>query len=737
MEGGSSSNPSISDSHVLDVKPLRCLAPMFPSPYGFTTSYPNASPYVCVSPMTSTPAPGFPPVFPNSIPSDCRRPPHQTNPQPTSSPVNVGEAASYVKPIQTRPPSFHTPPPYVGSANGNVGPSGYSTYRTDHVTMEPVILNREGMEKGGSAEPELEKSKSGRNRKRPLRMSSYTACSSDMDGSEGKSQKVKEYKRVTNNDETALSLPLNHHGDRESVERTLMMFDAIRRRLLQLEDLVGATSGSTKRPRPDLKAGTTLMNAGHRTNMQKRVGAVPGVEIGDLFYFRFELCLVGLHAPSMGGIDYMNVKFDEEEDPIAVSIVSSGVYDDDVDNTDILIYSGQGGTSKQGKQIHDQKLERGNLALDRSLRRVNEIRVIRGIKDATNPNNKMYVYDGLYKIHESWIEKDKSGFSVFKYKLLRVPGQPDGIAIWRLSQQWKQNPSTRGSVILPDISSGIENLPVCLVNDIDDEKGPAHFSYVTTVKYVKAISFMKPSLGCKCHGACVPGDTNCCCTMKNGGDPPYLITGLLVSRKPLIYECNSSCLCSLNCRNRVSQLGVKVRLEVFRTRDRGWGLRSWDPIRAGSFICEYTGEVIDEIKGEDEDEDDEYIFKDMHTSDNSFEWDYPHELLGEESGANLRETSKQFPIIISAKNMGNVSRFMNHSCSPNVFWQPVLYDHDDECYPHIMFYALKHIPPMTELTYDYGPRGDQSGEEEVHSVNRNRRRQKCLCGSSKCRGYFG
>ena len=43
----------------------------------------------------------------------------------------------------------------------------------------------------------------------------------------------------------------------------------------------------------------------------------------------------------------------------------------------------------------DQKLERGNLALEKSLHRGNEIRVIRGFKDFANPTGKVY---GLIKV---------------------------------------------------------------------------------------------------------------------------------------------------------------------------------------------------------------------------------------------------------------------------------------------------------------------------------------------------
>jgi [histone H3]-lysine9 N-trimethyltransferase EHMT len=51
--------------------------------------------------------------------------------------------------------------------------------------------------------------------------------------------------------------------------------------------------------------------------------------------------------------------------PLATCIVLSGQYEDDLDNADTITYTGQGGHDLLGnkKQISDQKLERGNLAL--------------------------------------------------------------------------------------------------------------------------------------------------------------------------------------------------------------------------------------------------------------------------------------------------------------------------------------------------------------------------------------
>jgi len=217
---------------------------------------------------------------------------------------------------------------------------------------------------------------------------------------------------------------------------------------------------------------------------------------------------------------------------------------------------------------------------------------------------------------------------------------------------------------------------------------------------------------------------------RNAGDLPYSASGILVSRMPMLYECNDSCTCSQNCRNRVVQKGTQIRFEVFKTGDRGWGLRSWDPIRAGTFICEYAGEIIDinTVNGEDD-----YIFE-TPPSEQKLRWNYAPELLGEPSLSDSNETPKQLPIIISAKRTGNVARFLNHSCSPNIFWQPVLYDHGDEGYPHIAFFAIKHIPPMTELTYDYG---QSQGNIRQGSNSGCRKSKSCFCWSRKCRGSFG
>ncbi|KAK4346119.1 hypothetical protein RND71_036295 [Anisodus tanguticus] len=701
----------IDKSNVLDVKPLRCLVPVFPSPNGMSSvNTPQPSPFVCVPPSGPFP-PGVSPFYPFLSPNESGR-----------SAENQ-EGFGFGTPISPVPlNSFRTP-----TANGDTGPRRPGRPRaTNGVAAEDDGLSgsqndSDQFASGYSVHTnDVEDTSTGKKRGRPrksrLSQPASNASASppvEVDIDPLLNQLLASFKLVE------IDQVKKADGDKELAGRILLVFDLFRRRLTQFEEKRGDIPGSARRP--DLKGANLLMTRGVRTNQTKRIGNVPGVEVGDIFFFRMELCLVGLHAPSMAGIDYMSGRLTGEEEPIAVSIVSSGGYDDEGDDGDVLIYTGQGGVQRRDGQMFDQKLERGNLALEKSMHRGNEVRVIRGVLDVQNGGRgKIYMYDGLYRIQESWAEKSKQGnCSIFRYKLVRVPGQPEVYTLWKSVQQWRDGTASRAGVILPDLTSGAESQPVCLVNDVDDEKGPAYFTYIPSLKYSKP--FMKPinpSMGCQCLGGCQPG-ASCACIQKNGGYLPFNPLGVLLSYKTLIHECGSACSCPPNCRNRISQAGPKARVEVFKTKNRGWGLRSWDPIRGGGFVCEYAGEVIEESRvGEfGNDGDDDYIFDATRM----------YEPLEAVRDYNDESKKVPYPLVISAKKGGNVARFMNHSCSPNVFWQLVVRQINNETYYHVAFFAIRHIPPMQELTFDYGM---------VPPDKADRRRKKCLCGSLNCRGYF-
>ncbi|EER00647.1 histone-lysine n-methyltransferase, bat/ehmt, putative, partial [Perkinsus marinus ATCC 50983] len=94
--------------------------------------------------------------------------------------------------------------------------------------------------------------------------------------------------------------------------------------------------------------------------------------------------------------------------------------------------------------------------------------------------------------------------------------------------------------------------------------------------------------------------------------PHVPLLGYLKWTLDCIVECNFLCDCNYNtCPLRVVQKGLTKRLEVFWTgRERGWGVRSLDVIKAGAFICEYAGELLPESVAETRGKElsDNYLF---------------------------------------------------------------------------------------------------------------------------------
>lgn len=459
-------------------------------------------------------------------------------------------------------------------------------------------------------------------------------------------------------------------------------------------------------------------------NTRNQFGAVSGVNIGDKFQFRAELVIIGLHCRFQNGIDYM----EKNGQLLATSIVDSGRYSNDMESTDVLIYSGQGGNPMVGtRQIEDQKLVGGNLALHNSISEKNPIRVIFKSRKKNLPK---YTYDGLYVVNKAWKDRGQFGKLVFKFKLKRIAGQPRitrGIVEEHSEENWRKMNKSKNSKeckswCLNDMSQGKEKMPIRVVNTIDNEKLPS-FKYMTNMIYPEWCNFSLPS-GCDCIDGC---SKKCPCALKNGGEFAFDNNGAIVKEKPLVYECGPSCKCYSTCHNRVSQHGIRISLEVFKTKSKGWGVRSRSYISSGRFICEYVGKLLLDKEAEGRIGNDEYLFDIGGRDNDTILGDGPIPLLHSElSSSNCMDDGS---FTLDAAQYGNVARFINHSCSPNIFAQNVLYDHDDRRAPHIMLFATKNIPPSHELTYDYnyaiGNVYDSSGNVKI---------KNCYCGSFECNG---
>jgi euchromatic histone-lysine N-methyltransferase len=267
--------------------------------------------------------------------------------------------------------------------------------------------------------------------------------------------------------------------------------------------------------------------------------------------------------------------------------------------------------------------------------------------------------------------------------------------------------SSKHIVFDEDVSKGIEVVPVSMVNDVDCKKVPV-FRYITRMIYPKWCNPVKgPYVGCNCTGEC-SDSVKCFCALKNEGKIPFdKNKAIRTTEQDIIYECGPYCKCSSSCRNRVSQYGIKFKLQIFKTKKKGWGVRSHNRIPAGSFVCEYLGEIIDDEQAVKMIDNDQYLFN-----------------LGNDLNGDVYGN-----YTINADHYGNVARFINHSCSPNLFCQRVLYDHDDGRIPHMMLFAAIDIPKMQELTLDYHYEIDQ-----VIDSNGKVKKKKCYCGALECCG---
>ncbi|XP_037048662.1 histone-lysine N-methyltransferase eggless-like isoform X2 [Bradysia coprophila] len=383
-----------------------------------------------------------------------------------------------------------------------------------------------------------------------------------------------------------------------------------------------------------------------------------------------------------------------------------------------------------------------------------------------------------------------------------------------------------------DLSDGCEPMVVPCVNSYDNTMPPP---CVYSAKRIPNegvnlnldTNFM---CGCDCEDDCMD-KSKCQCwklTLDGAqfGNPntPIDQVGYEFKRLPNpvptgIYECNTRCKCSKTCLNRVAQHPLQLKLQVFKTVSRGWGLRCLNDVPKGSFICIYAGDLLteqnaniagdnygdeyfaeldyievvenlkegyepgvmdddfdddefDPDKTKDDSDDDEYVatvsqgprqtrYNTRHSVDasnkkkttetpklkvdpasgsNSDEEDAQRQLISfmpnadsvefENNTTNRYRSIRKFygknesVFIMDAKKLGNIGRYFNHSCSPNLFVQNVFVDTHDLRFPWVAFFALSHIRAGSELTWNYN--------YDVGSVPG--KVMYCECGAENCRG---
>ncbi|XP_062867153.1 histone-lysine N-methyltransferase EHMT1 isoform X2 [Trichomycterus rosablanca] len=272
----------------------------------------------------------------------------------------------------------------------------------------------------------------------------------------------------------------------------------------------------------------------------------------------------------------------------------------------------------------------------------------------------------------------------------------------RKQREARGEQSSSGEKLLNrDISRGYERVPVPCVNGVDTEPCPNDYKYVpdncvtSPMNIDKNITHLQYCV-CKedCSSAsCMCGQLSLRCWYDKES---RLLPEFCCEEPPFIFECNHACSCWRTCKNRVVQNGLRIRLQLFRTQKMGWGVRTLQDIPQGTFVCEYVGEIISDAEA-DVRENDSYLFS-----------------LDSKVGDMY---------CIDARFYGNISRFINHHCEPNLFPCRVFTSHQDLRFPHIAFFACKNVSAGDELGFDYGE----------HFWDVKGKLFSCQCGSSKCK----
>merc|ERR1712226_1711134 len=183
----------------------------------------------------------------------------------------------------------------------------------------------------------------------------------------------------------------------------------------------------------------------------------------------------------------------------------------------------------------------------------------------------------------------------------------------------------------------------------------AEYQHVSECVYSNMITWQeseKIHFGCACEEYC-DDEENCICLAQH--DCAYDNSGILkniCSREP-VYECNTCCACPSTCINRLVQRTPPWKLKTFPTDEKGFGLKTLDFIPKGSFVIEYVGEIILSTEA-------------LERSSKLMHMDSCYMLSVKEHFGTVTYTHH-----IDASKIGNLARFINHSCEPNLCVIPV------------------------------------------------------------------
>jgi histone-lysine N-methyltransferase SETMAR len=149
-------------------------------------------------------------------------------------------------------------------------------------------------------------------------------------------------------------------------------------------------------------------------------------------------------------------------------------------------------------------------------------------------------------------------------------------------------------------------------------------------------------------------------------------------------------------------------------KTKGFGLFADEEIKKGEFVCEYVGCIIPKKEAERK-------------------IDLNHKKQKANYVLQVKECYEKINIntYIDAEEYGNVGRFINHSCNPNLVYEFIRVEH---LIPRVGFFASRNIQKGEELCFLYS---DVDNECNYNSESKSNLSCKlCECGEKNCKKYI-
>ncbi|CAI5445951.1 unnamed protein product [Caenorhabditis angaria] len=178
-----------------------------------------------------------------------------------------------------------------------------------------------------------------------------------------------------------------------------------------------------------------------------------------------------------------------------------------------------------------------------------------------------------------------------------------------------------------------------------------------------------------------------------------------------VIECSDVCGCDISCPNRTIQRGQKVPLVIFYEDEiKGYGVRAGGMIKRGELIAEYTGVIR--------------LYGDKSYTSESYSFE-SNMVMDENGGIHVQAA-------IDSLDKGNVSRFINHSCTPNsIFVEAFSRKTEDSILiPRAGVFATADIELGDEITVSY------YSKEALAKAAKKQKGLECRCYSKDCLGWI-